>query len=206
MSILSQNIRWLRKRASMTQEELAVKTGKKSFTAVQHWETGRSEPSQETLKLLSEIFSVPIGDLISTDLQATAGIQKAQSVRIPVLGRISAGIPSEAIEDIIDYEDIPFELAKTGEFFGLKINGDSMTPLLPDGTIVIFRHQECAESGDIVAALIDQSEGVCKLFKRYDIGIALVPVNEAYKPLFFSNQESNRVSVVGKAVEMRRRL
>jgi len=206
MSILSDNIRWLRKRAGMSQSELAEKTGKKSFTAIQHWESGRTEPSQDALKLLSEVFSVPVGDLISTDLQGTAGMQKSQSVRIPVLGRISAGIPSEAIDEIIDYEDIPFELAKSGDFFGLRISGDSMSPPIPDGSTVIFRHQSTAESGDIVAAMIDGTEGVCKQFKRYDIGVALVAFNPSYKPLFFASQECERIQIVGKAVELRRKL
>lgn len=206
MTLLSQNIRWLRKRAGMSQDELAKKTGKKTYTSVQHWETGHAEPSQDTLIKLSEIFSVPVGDLISTDLQGTAGVKKIPAVKIPVLGKISAGIPSEAIDDIIDYEDIPFELAKTGEFFGLRINGDSMSPLLPDGSTVIFRHQADAETGDIVAALIDGSDGVCKQYKRYDIGVALVPINDAYKPLFFPKQECDRLLIVGKAVEMRRKL
>lgn len=206
MKHLAENIRFLRKRDGMSQDALAEKTGRKSYTTVQHWETGHTTPSADVLGKLCEIFSVDLNDLLYTDLRFPQSGAQSSAVRVPVLGRVSAGIPADAISDIIDYEDISADLARTGEFFGLKIQGDCMSPLLPDGCIVIFRLQPDAESGDIVAALIDGEEGVCKQYKVYDIGVALVPLNPAFKPLFFPASDRDRIRIIGKAVEMRRTL
>ena len=88
------------------------------------------------------------------------------SVSIPVVGRVAAGIPIDAIEEIIDREDIPSTLAKTGDFFGLRIKGDSMSPRIMNGDTVIVRRQDDAESDEIVIALINGHDGVCKKLKK----------------------------------------
>lgn len=72
-------------------------------------------------------------------------------------------IPIEAVTDIIDTE----EMAKTGEFFGLQIHGDSMIPHICDGDIVIVRQQNDAESGDIVIATVNGDEATCKRLRKY---------------------------------------
>lgn len=68
---------------------------------------------------------------------------------------MAAGIPIEAIEDVIDYEEISEELAHTGDFFALKIKGDSMEPRICNGDVVIVRKQNYAESGDLVIVLVN---------------------------------------------------
>ena len=73
--------------------------------------------------------------------------QAIQARKIPVLGRVAAGIPINAITEIIDTEEISEELAKTGDFFALKIKGDSMEPRIVDGDVVIVKQQEDAENG-----------------------------------------------------------
>lgn len=126
-------------------------------------------------------------------------------VTINVLGRVAAGIPLEAIEDIIDTEEISSELAKTGEFFGLQINGDSMEPKFSKGDVVIVRRQSDAESGDIVIALINGDDATCKRLRKYRDGIELISTNPTYKPMFFSNDEieNKPVKIIGKVVELR---
>ena len=74
-------------------------------------------------------------------------LESKSSVRIPVLGRVAAGVPIDAIEDVLDWEEIPEAMAATGEFFGLKIKGDSMQPRIAEGDVVIVRSQPDAESG-----------------------------------------------------------
>ena len=81
---------------------------------------------------------------------------------VKVLGRVAAGIPLEAITDIVDEEEIPEELARTGEFFGLRISGDSMEPDIHNGDTVIVKRQDDAESDEIVIALVNGNDGVCK--------------------------------------------
>lgn len=138
---------------------------------------------------------------------AKAGIRASKGVKINVLGRVAAGIPIDAIEDIIDTEEITEELAKTGEFFGLQIHGDSMTPNICDGDIVIVRQQNDAESGDIVIATVNGDEATCKRLRKYKDGIELVSINPSYKPFEFSNEEiiAKPVKILGKVVELRRK-
>ena len=128
-----------------------------------------------------------------------------KGVTIKVLGRVAAGIPIEAVEDIIDTEEISEAMAKTGEFFGLQIHGDSMEPKFSDGDVVIVRQQTYAESGDIVIATVNGTDATCKRLKKYKEGIALISNNSSYDPMYFSNEEveNKPVRILGKVVELR---
>ncbi|MBR1815848.1 MAG: helix-turn-helix domain-containing protein [Lachnospiraceae bacterium] len=124
---------------------------------------------------------------------------------VNVLGRVSAGTPLDAIEYVIDTEEITEELASTGSFFGLQIKGDSMEPRICDGDVVIVRQQSDAESGDIVIAMVNGDDAVCKRLKKYAGGIALISLNTKYEPMMFSEAEieSKPVKILGKVVELR---
>lgn len=130
-----------------------------------------------------------------------------KAIRIPVLGNVAAGIPIEAIEDIIDYEEISEELAHTGDFFALKIKGDSMEPRICNGDVVIVRKQNYAESGDLVIVLVNGDSATCKKLAKYPSGIRLIPFNQAYEPLFYSNEEieNKPVRIIGRVVENRQK-
>lgn len=207
---LSKNIRYLRRKKDWSQDFVAEKLGYKSYTTIQKWEMGISEPPLKKLKELAELFSIDMDDLANKDLETPSSIlsvPKKHGVTINVLGRVAAGIPIEAVEDIIDAEEITEELAKTGEFFGLQIHGDSMIPNICDGDIVIVRQQDDAESGDIVIATINGDEATCKRLRKYYGGIELISNNPSYKPFEFSNEEiqSKPVRIIGKVVELRRK-
>lgn len=109
------------------------------------------------------------------------------------------------IEDIIDTEEIPEELAKTGEFLGLQIHGDSMEPKFSEGDIVIVRKQDDAESEDIVIATVNGTDATCKRLKKYQDDIALIPPNPICEPMFFTKEEiiKNPVRIIGRVVEFR---
>ncbi len=128
-----------------------------------------------------------------------------QGVVINVLGRVAAGIPIEAIENIIDTEEISEEMAVKGEFFGLRIHGHSMEPRMVEGDVVIVIKQETAETGDIVIATVNGTDATCKRLKKYRDGIELIPINPSYDPMFYTNEEieSKPVKIIGKVVELR---
>lgn len=130
---------------------------------------------------------------------------KKNGVTINVLGRVAAGIPIEAIEDIIDTEEITEEMAETGDFFGLIIHGDSMEPRIAEGDVVIVRQQEDAESGDTIIAMINGSDATCKRLKKYNDGIMLISTNPKYEPMVFSHRDVDEipVKIIGKVVELR---
>lgn len=131
--------------------------------------------------------------------------RKNKATIINVYGRVAAGIPLEMIEDIIDTEEISEELAKTGQFFGLQIHGDSMEPKISDGDVVIVRQQDDAETGDTVIATVNGTDATCKRLKKYRDGIELIATNPSYEPMFYSNEEieSKPVRIIGRVVELR---
>lgn len=124
---------------------------------------------------------------------------------IPVLGRVAAGSPIEAYEDVLDWVEIPDNMASSGEYFALKIQGDSMEPQISSGDNVIVRRQDTAEDGDHVIALINGNDATCKRLKKYKDGIALISNNPAYSPMYFSGTEveSTPVLILGVVVESR---
>lgn len=132
-----------------------------------------------------------------------------KGVRIPVLGRVVAGIPIEAIEEIIDWEEIPQKMAATGKFFALRVCGHSMEPTILEGDVVIVRQQEDVDSGDIAIVLVNGDEATVKRVKKQKDGITLIATNTSvYEPHFYSNQEIHDlpVRVVGKVEELRRKM
>lgn len=145
---------------------------------------------------------------ISSDKNNVPNIKStSKGVKINVLGRVAAGIPIEVIEDIIDTEEITEEMARTGKFFGLQIKGDSMTPNICNGDIVIVRQQDDAENGDVVIATVNGNDAVCKRLRKYKEGIELISNNPSYDPMEFSNKDilETPVKILGKVVELRRK-
>lgn len=130
---------------------------------------------------------------------------KPQGIKIPVLGTVVAGIPISAVEDILDYEEVPQSWQNQGEFFGLRIKGDSMQPKMDEGDVVIVRQQSDANNGDTVIVLVNGDDATCKKLQKTDNGIMLVSTNPNYLPMFFTNEEivTKPVVILGKVVELR---
>lgn len=162
----------------------------------------RANPSAGKITMLANYFGVSVDYLLGkTDTK----IKKPTGVRIPVLGRVAAGIPIEAITDVDDWEEIPADMAETGEFAALRIRGDSMNPRMEDGDVVIVRIQEDCNSGDIAVVMINGCDATCKRLVKTTDGIRLESFNPAYKPMTFTNQEVLELPVrlFGVVVELR---
>lgn len=189
----------LRSAKGMSQAEMA-KVLAISPSAIGMYEQGRRMPDAETLDKIAKYFNVSIEFLIGTEQTMSRG------VKIPVLGRVVAGIPIEAVTDIIDYEEIPEELAKTGEFFALKVQGDSMSPRICDGDVVIVRKQEEVENGEVAIVMVNGDEATIKEVRFSAFGLTLVGWNVGvYPPHFYPIDEvqSLPVRIIGKVVELR---
>jgi repressor LexA len=198
----------LRKKNKYSQQKLAAVLNVHQ-TAISQWETERTTPDIELAAKMANLFNVSIEYLLgkSDDDSMVIEHRRPKGIKIPVLGIVPAGIPIEAIEDILDYEEIPEQMASTGEFFGLKIRGDSMLPKICDGDVVIVRRQPDVESGETAIIMVNGDEATCKKVVKQENGITLVPNNPAYDPRFFTNKEisSTPVRVIGKVVELRRK-
>lgn len=199
--IMSKNIQYYMELYGKTRQEMCDSLGVK-YTTFTDWVKGNSYPRIDKIELMANYFGISKADLVEDRSKKST---PRKGLVINVLGRVAAGIPLEAIEDIIDTEEISEEMAKTGEFFGLQINGDSMEPKFSKGDVVIVRKQDDAESGDIVIAMVNGDDATCKRLKKYQEGIALISTNPAYDPMYFSNKEIEEkpVRIIGKVVELR---
>lgn len=197
---MGESIKYYRLKAGLTQDELGEKLGLQK-SAIAKYENGRVENiKRSVIQKMAEVLNCNASELL--------GLKQVNnsSVRIPVLGRVAAGIPISAVTDIIDWEEITPEMAADGEYFGLQIKGDSMEPRICNGDVVICRQQEDADDGDTVIALINGEDATCKKLKKYPDGtICLIPTNPAYQPLIFTVDEINRkpVRVIGVVKELR---
>jgi repressor LexA len=136
-------------------------------------------------------------------VRAGAEDESGRPVTIPVMGRIAAGTPIEAIQSRSHTIQVPPDLLSTGEHFALEVRGDSMIDAgILDGDTVLIRKGDGAETGDIVVALIDDEEATLKRFRRRGASIALEPANSAYEVRILP---PNRVRVQGKLVGLFRR-
>ena len=166
-------------------------------------ETGRI--GSVVLNALADHFGVSPLWLSGEEDEKKKEIKSHTSVRIPVIGYVKAGIPIEAIEEILDYEEIPEEMALQGDYFALSVRGNSMEPRICEGDIVIVRMQESVDNGDVAVALVGDNETTVKKFFRDEDGIRLIAFNPSFETMVFTPEEVNTlpVKVIGKVVELR---
>ena len=124
-------------------------------------------------------------------------------VTVPVMGRIAAGTPIEALQTRTHSINVPPEMLASGEHYALEVRGDSMMEAgILDGDVALIQRVDVAETGDIVVALIDEEEATLKRFRRRGASIALEPANAAYEVRILP---PNRVRIQGKLVSLFRR-
>ena len=195
----------LRKDNNLTQAELAKKLGVAPST-VGMYERGQREPDFETLEKIASYFSVNMNTLLGKESEIDI-ISGSLGTKIPVLGKVAAGIPITAVENILDYEEISSEMASSGEYVALKIQGSSMEPRMYEGDVVIVRVQSNVEHGEIAVVMVDGSEATVKKVQFLSNGILLQPFNPSYEPIFYSNEEIEKlpVRIFGKVVECRQK-
>ncbi len=210
MASFNERLRFLRKERNLSQQELA-KLLSTSKSSINMYERGEREPGLEMLEQIADFFNVDLDYLHGKSDCPNKSILLSRPlpdpVRIPIYSYIPAGIPMEAIEEIVDYEEVPASWIKGDkEFFGMKIKGDSMSPEYRDGDTVIFKKQSTCENGDDCAVMVNGNDATFKRVRREMGGIILQPLNPAYDPMSFSNEEivSKPVRIIGVFWELRR--
>nr|DAH37258.1 MAG TPA: Repressor protein CI [Caudoviricetes sp.] len=196
-----EHLKKIREAKGLLQKDVATVLGVDRTTYVKY-ERGDSDPGKDNIVKLANFFGVSTDYILEHENKlATA----KKGVEIPVLGKVVAGIPIDAIEEIIDYEEITPEMASQGEHFGLTVKGDSMEPKFSDGDVVIVRKQSDVDTGDIAVVLVNGNEATLKKLKKRPDGIMLIPTNPQYEVMFYNNTEIENlpVSIIGKVVELR---
>ncbi len=194
----------VRKNKKITRKQIADFLGVHETTIKRYEDGDTKKLPTDRLEKIAKYLNTSIEYLMGWDEDTKSN---SKGIQIPVLGTVPAGIPISAIEDIIDYEEIPKSWENQGEFFGLKIKGDSMYPTLENGDVVIVKKQSTADNGDTVIVMVNGDDATCKRYERSDTGIMLIPNNSAYTPIFYTNEEieSLPISIIGKVVELRRK-
>ena len=194
-----------RKAKGLTQVEVSKIIGI-SQNGYSDWETGKNRVDAVSLNKLADLYGVSVDYLLG-------GIETPTNaaLRIPVLGSVPAGIPLEAIEDIIDWEEIPQSMASGGkEYFALQVEGDSMYPDYLPGDIVIVQKTPVCASGDDCVVYVNGYDATLKqvrLDEKHGT-LTIVPKNPSYPPRTFSKEEiqSLPVTIAGVVVELRRKV
>ena len=197
----------LRDERGISQAHLAKAVGVGQST-VGMWESGKSTPEYNTLIKIADYFQVSVDYL--TGKSIIRETNKIGSVKIPVLGSIPAGIPLEAIEDIVDYEEIPSSMGAGGKkYFALEVKGDSMYPeFLPGDRVVVLLTDVCS-SGDVCVVRVNGYEATLKRVRiGPDRSLTLEPRNPEYSPRTYTPEEIENlpVSIAGVVVELRRKV
>ena len=200
--VIAKNLKRIMYVNEKTQADLA-RDLKISKATISSWMNGTRIPRMDKIDLLCHYFNVA-----RTDIMEEAGHNShVESVRIPVLGRVSAGLPMEAVENIIDYEEIPAEMTRHGDYFCLVIHGDSMEPRMYEGDVIVVKKQNTANPGDIVIATINGDDAVCKRLAYYSRSIGLLSLNSKYDPIIIADDEKEKpVTIWGVVVEIRGKL
>lgn len=213
---------------NMKPVDLANKTGiNKSL--ISNYLSGNFKAKQDKVNIIAETLNVSEGWLMGYDVDmdrdwlpdneedlSNMKIDNARyietttkTIKIPVLGKVPAGIPIEAIEDILGYEEIPASMLNGGEnYFALKVDGDSMFPDYRTGDIIIIKQQPDCNSGDDCIVMVNGDDATFKRVIKQEKSLILKPLNNEYEPFVFNEYEimTKPVRIIGVAIEVRRKL
>lgn len=201
---IGDKIKIQRKRLGLTQTELGEKLGVKT-NAVSKWECNRVEdiPTSK-IKAMAVLFEVPPSYLIDDDSlpPSAAPIDLTSRHRIPILGRIAAGLPLYAEQNIEGYTLT--DLNGEAEYFALRVTGDSMNAArIEDGDVIIVRRQDEVENGELAVVMVGDDDATVKRFYSTDSTVTLMPQsrNPIHQPQIY-DLEKTKIKVLGKVVKV----
>lgn len=213
LSITAQRLRLCREQREETLEQVARVLGVNK-TTVMRWESGSTpNVSRATLNLLAQHYGVTVewlrGDETvrhQSEWLSPSGVATKAAVSLPILGTVRAGFGGGVFEEVIGHETTSADRVQTGEeYCWFRVSGDSMTPLINEGDLVLIRRQEQVDSGDYAVAVIDNEEGTVKRILLTPDGLELHSVNPYYPPRRFVGEDAARVRILGRVMESKRK-
>ena len=199
--VFAKNLNRLLTKNGKTQSDLVAYMNTTAST-VSDWCNGKKYPRVDKMQKLADYFGVLKSDLTEEHTPELIPVDYKPVHRIPVLGRISAGLPLYAEEHIEDY--IYTDLNGGNEYFGLRVQGDSMTAArICDGDVVVVRRQEQVEEGEIAVVMVGDDDATVKRFHRDGRIVTLTP--QSYNPIHhvqvYDLKDIN-IRIVGKVVQV----
>lgn len=202
--VFSRNLRNIMNDRGITRNQMCSDLGF-IYSTFSDWYNGKKYPRIDKIEMMANYFGIMKSDLIEdkkTPLPTDA-YPYNPTHRIPILGRISAGLPLYAEEQIEGYTYT--ELNHGGEYFALRVHGDSMNALgINDGYLVIVRKQEYVDNGEVAIVMVDDDEATMKRFYNDGNTVTLMPqsTNPAHMPQIY-NPRYTQIRVLGKVVEVK---
>ena len=205
--MLSEQIKYFRKKNNYTQDELAnilrKKYGLRTDRAmISKWETGFQTPQMHTITCLADLFNISIDTLNDGAIRLKSPITTENTVSFPVLGELAAGYEHITAEDwsgeTIEIPESYLKGRKREDFLVLSVKGDSMYPHYQDGDKVLILKQDCIdESGDIAAVIYDSEYATLKKIEYKKDAVHLVPLNPEYKPREITGADLEQFKIIG---------
>lgn len=205
MNDFAKNLKKAMEDANINATELSEKTGLSKST-ISRYLSGGYIAKQRSLYKLSKALGISPVELFPDTVNDLSGSNHVYEIKI--LGKVVAGVPMEAIEDITGTIRITNPDAANGHYYGLRVEGQSMEPEMHEGDLLIIHEQSHFDSGDICIVYIDGHDATVKKVRKSKDGLTLIGYNTVvYPPRFYSASEveSLPVRVVGKVVEVRRK-
>lgn len=201
-AMIGDKIRLKREELNLTQEELAKKMGYKSKSTINKIEMGINDITQSKIVAFAKALDTTPSYLMGWE-DPIQEKPTSKAHRINVYGKIPAGVPLEAIEDIIDWEEIP--ASWQGDYIALQVEGNSMEPEYREGDVIIVKLQPDCESGQDCVVYVNGFDATLKRVVKQNEGIMLQPLNPAYEPRIYGYTDEDGVTILGVVVEMRRK-
>lgn len=196
-----EQLKILRKQKGLYQKDVATFLGVDRTTYVKY-ENGVSEPDNDTLVKLAELFNVSVDYLLgreTNDIYASIGAMPVKKIKLPVLGNVACGEPIYANEELEGYVYIDEDI---GADFCLRAQGDSMVNArIFDGDILYIKKQDMVDDGEIAVVLIEDEATVKRVYyDRENNTITLMPENPTYKMMRYSGVQLNQIRILGKVI------
>lgn len=202
--VMARNIKRFMTEKGVTATEMCKELGFKAAT-FSDWTHARTYPRIDKIEIMANYFGILKSDLVEDkqNLQSINAIPYNPTHRIPILGRISAGLPLYAEQNIEGYTYT--ELNHGGEYFALRVNGDSMNALdIKEGYLVIVRKQDYVDNGAVAVVMVGGDEATMKRFYQNGDTVTLMPqsTNPAHLPQIY-NLKNTSVKIIGRVVEVK---
>lgn len=197
---MSRNLKKYISLSGKDRKELALIWGF-PYSTVTEWVNGKKYPRMDRIEIMANFFGCEKSDLIEDRDNC-----KIKAHRIPVYGKVAAGIPLDMVEDIIGFEEIPARWGDPSDYFCLQIEGNSMEPRILSGDVVVVRKQADADTGDVVIYSVNGEAAACKRLRKMDDGLMFIPFNnDDHFPQMYNWEEveSLPVQILGRVVELR---
>ena len=207
---LGNRIKQERQKNGLTLDTVAKAVGTSRQTIFKYENNIITNIPIDKIEKMAKLFNCSSAYLMGWDEFPTPyNVVSKKGVKIPVLGVIPAGIPIEAIEDIVDWEEVPIDWTKGGkEYFALQVKGDSMYPeYLPDDVVILQKTPVCESGDDCVVYVNGYNATLKRIIKNEDGSLTIKPINTNYAPQTFSAEEIEKlpVTIGGIVVELRRK-